>query len=201
MTPHSLDVGRLPERVLASRTKLYRIHEAGYGALWFSQDEKCRFALCAPHAKGSLYVCEVPLACWAEAFGHHKPGMCVDERDIDVRRLSTITFEPDFKLADLTVREAGPANVSQAVIYANESDTQKSAAKMEEGGFEGVFWRSNRDLEGKLTSIALFGPAGAHNSWGDCTLDTRPISKSLARRAVNQLLYEIVPPPLASAGY
>jgi RES domain len=183
-----------PYRTLRADRRLYRLHRAARDAWWFSADGRGRFDPVGTDA-GACYVAYEPLGAWIEVF---RKATVIAEADVSARILTELRAGRDLRLADLVSRRALSFGVT-ASLGADEdySRSHEFAAAAVAGGFDGVRYRARHDAALRLTSVALFAPAGAPEPT-DATWPpgvSVPVPDELIEDAARTFGYRILPTP------
>lgn len=181
-----------PSYQLRAGQVLYRIHRAANSPWWFSAGEG-RFDPKSGEA-GSCYFAAHPLGAWVEVF---RKTMAVSEAMLNDRRLFTVDFDRDLRLADLSHRRAAQfgvdASLSAGLDY---GPSQALAERFYRAGFDGIRYLVRHDPAQKLYGIAIFGPPGVPSpakSW-PAGADA-PIPDDLAEEACELFGYRVLPKP------
>ena len=143
-------------------TTLFRIHRAERDPWWFSNSGGGRFDLTvkagAPTELGTCYLGREPIGCFVEVFR----GVEVLQKEVDARRISSLSLPSGVHLADCTAprsRELGiTAEIHSSPDYAM---TQAWAAAFLRAGFDGIHYLLRHNPAQRSIGIALFGPAGS----------------------------------------
>jgi len=150
----TIDVARLPSRVLPAGTRLHRIHRATRGPWYFSSDGAGRFDPIYARGRGTCYLAEHALGAWVEAF---RTNMTLLEDDVSARLLSTVELGDSMVVADLADRRALSAGVTVAVTSGASYDDSHDIASRLQGAVAGVRWRVRHDLAQELIGVAVSG--------------------------------------------
>lgn len=157
-------------RRIAAGTELHRIHStlAGSAAFFDADRVRGRFNLVGVTDRGTCYLALDPLGAYVETLGRI---LTRSISDIARRRHTVVTLERDLQLFDLTRSEARSAYRSDgldltATIGAGDSyDTPQRLARLtHDDGYDGIVYTARHDPGHRYESVALFGPAGPHES-------------------------------------
>lgn len=188
----TIDVARLPTRLLRAGTELYRVHLAS-NQPWFFSSGPGRFDPVMTPGSGACYWTENELGAWVEAF---RTRMLVPDTEIAIRALSVATLSTDVVVCDLTVRRALAAGVTAAVATSDDYRVPQTLADALQARHAGVRWRVRHDLRQRLIGIAWFGPAGVADAVALADLPptiTGDIPEWLVARACRTFGYEVLP--------
>ena len=182
-------VARLPRVTLAEGTELHRIHRSDRDPWHFDSSSDGRFNPTHRPGWGASYWTEDPLGAFAEVF---RTRLRLTDRDIDDRRLTTVTFEFPLDVVDLTKRAALGAGVTASIVHATDYAPAQSSASDLVDVCDGVRWRVRHDLQQSLIAIALFGRPGKQPRTRRQRASA--ISTELQDLAGSQCGYEVLPP-------
>jgi hypothetical protein len=189
-----VNLSGFPYRTLRGNRALYRLHRASHEPWWFSADGSGRFDPVGTDA-GACYAAYEPLGAWVEVF---RKAMVIAEADVSARILTELRAGRDLRLADLVSRRALRFGVT-ASLGADEDygRSHDFAAAAIGAGFDGVRYRTRHDPALRLTSVALFAPAGAPGA-----TDPRwppgvsvPVPDELIEDAARTFSYRVLPAP------
>jgi RES domain len=100
-----------PRRTLRGDLPIHRIHKAGRGRWWCSQDGSGRFDPVGT-GHGACYLADRPIGAWVEVFRKRK---LLPEDEVRARALLSVALGRDLRLADFTSRRALSFGVTAAV--------------------------------------------------------------------------------------
>jgi hypothetical protein len=167
---------RFPRRTLRGDRVLHRIHRHEKHAWWFSSDGRGRFDPIGT-GKGACYWAERPLGAWIEVF---RKRMLLAEAEVAARRLCSVAFGRDLRLADLTSHRAA------AFAWLRTNDSQAFAVEALAAGFDGIRYLVSAP---RIYGVALFGEHA-----GQPGRDRR-IPDELIAEAKAAFGYRVLPPP------
>jgi hypothetical protein len=187
----TIDVAKLPRRVLEAGTRLHRIHRAATGAWYFSGDGHGRFDPVAAVGRGACYFSEGPLGAWIESF---RTTMTLLEDDVRQRVVTTVELKRSVAVIDLTDRRGLAAGATMALAADPDYGDSHDLASRAQGEAAGIRWRLRHDLRQELIGVALFGPQGPQaGDFGSAS--TEPIGRVLIRAAEDAFGYRVSPLP------
>ena len=186
----TVDVDRIPRRVLTAGTPLYRIHGARYSPWFFSSGGVSRFDPIAASGRGACYWAEHPLGAWVESF---RTRMLLSEDEVRLQSLSSLELTRPVVVIDLADRRALAAGVTVALTAGADYAESQAIASMLQGLVAGVRWRVRHDLAQELIGVALFGPRGSHADAELGHATTARIGPQLIRAAEDAFGYCVLP--------
>jgi len=188
----AVQVDRLPRRILAKGTTLYRIHRVEYDPRYFGNGDGGRFNPTAKPARGAWYLADDPLGCWVERWRGNK---AIARSDVVATRLTRVTLHRDIELADLTVRTALLAGVDGGFASNPSYEDCQALASSLQGQVEGIRWHLRNDPAHQFCGIALFNKLGQAPAaeWPDCR--TSRISNQLLTQARDEFGYTVLTDP------
>ncbi|WP_235653832.1 RES family NAD+ phosphorylase [Mycolicibacter icosiumassiliensis] len=146
-----------PARTYRSGTELFRCHQHGRGACWFSSSGTGRFDLAA--AEGTCYLAEAELVTLLETFGGSR---VIADYAVAGRDISRLRWGEDLRVADMTSNRAVGFGVTAEMFTTLDYEvTQLWAAGLRSAGFAGIRYWARHDLEHTAACLAVFGAAGA----------------------------------------
>jgi hypothetical protein len=164
---------------------LFRIHQWGRDAWWFTNAGGGRFDINAP--KGACYVADDPLGAYVEVF---RDVPLIPEAEVLARRLAELEA-PTLRIADCCSRKARRFGVTAAIHSTeNYALTQEWARAFEGAGFDGIRYRVSHDPAQRLIGFALFSTAGG-GTWP--AKPPGPIPSDLIARARRIFGIQVVP--------
>jgi len=189
--------GALPRNELPELTRLYRIHRAENGTWFFDTSPDGRFNPTATAGRGACYWSTTPLGAFVESY---RTPTTIAREDIDARRIATISLLAPLTVADLTQRSALSAGVTAALTSGGDYQPAQTLADTLQGQTDGILYHASHDLAGQLTSVALFGPAGAPDEQTIASLglpepEVAELDPQLLADAEEAFGYRIIPMP------
>jgi hypothetical protein len=148
-----------PARILDVADPLFRIHSDKHEPEWFCNDGKCRFDPPPAFARvfGACYTCTDPLGAYIEKFGRFEH--LIPQSAVDGQRLTELGLPEPLRVADLSDRTIVGRWRLTAEIWAGD-DYEASgrwAQALFEASFDGICYPARHDVQGNLTSVAVFG--------------------------------------------
>jgi RES domain-containing protein len=193
----TIDVARLPRKILRPGACLYRIHRAGSNPWFFDGSGAGRFDPTGSPGRAACYWAEDALGAWVEVF---RTRMLLPELELAERAISVATLSEDLVVVDLTVRRGLKAGVTAALTAGGDYTEAHALADALQAEHPGVRWRLRHDLRQKLIGVAWFGDAGGADSPTLPALprtETAPIASVLVEPACRIFGYVVLPQPPA----
>jgi len=193
----TVDPAALPRNELPELTRLYRIHRAENGPWFFDASPDGRFNPTGVDGRGACYWATTPLGAFVESY---RTTMTLAPEDIAARRIATIALPAPLNVVDLTQRGALGAGVTAALTAGGDYQPAQALASELQDQTDGILYHARHDLAGQLTSVALFGPAGAPDKRTLASLrlpeaEIAELNQQLLAEAESTFGYRIIPIP------
>jgi hypothetical protein len=180
------------EHVAPRNTPLYRVHYIGL-ELHFSTGGG-RFDITDGSGFGTCYIAEEPLGAFVESLGRIKVRT---KSDIAERQLSTLKFERDLRLFDVTARRNRwvydgwdlNADIAAGDDYRR---SQQFASIVAEEGLDGIYYAARHDPAHSFRSLAIFGTAGGTIESAGVSIKTDNIPEWLVQSASHEFGFQVI---------
>lgn len=157
------DLRDFPADELPPDRPFFRVSRRDYSPWWFGSALFGRFDLA--HPQGTCYLAEDEIGALLEAIGAERRGGALSTCFLAARRLYRLRLPRGHYTADCTSRRAVRFGITAELGTIVPYDLPQAwAARLYEGGFEGMVYRLRHDPLG-TRAVALFGCAGERTDW------------------------------------